>query len=879
MDIKSLISKLSQPCRKALETAAQLSVAQTHFAVEIEHFLIKLLESADTDFLRLLRYYDIDASDVTRELTQAADKFKRGNNRTPVLSPHLPLMLQEAWVVSSLHLGSAHIRSGGIAQALLDNDALRGMIMESAPSLLKLPREKMREDMPELVRGSSDDRGSGLTSDSAQAAQAGRSSSDSKTPALDQYTQDLTAQARAGEIDPVQGRDSEIRQIIDILTRRRQNNPILTGDAGVGKTAVVEGFALRVAKGDVPPVLQHIAVRMLDLGLLQAGAGVRGEFENRLKSVIAEVKASPFPIIMFIDEAHTMIGAGAMAGQGDAANLLKPALARGEVRTIAATTWSEYKKYFEKDPALARRFQVVQVDEPGETAAMAMLRGAAANFERHHRVRILDEAIHDAVTLSNRYISGRKLPDKAVSVLDTACARVAIGQTSMPPEVEAAGRRIDQIEEEVAMLRREQTLDRDHTERISRLVQELETAQEERKLVHARWQEELAVFRAIRELQMKLDVAQGVDGAVHEGMRKELSGLREDLAKIQKNEPMVPLYVDAHVVASVVSGWTGIPMGRMMTDEIHAVLNLKDQMAQRVIGQLPALDAICRRIRTSRADLVDPGKPVGVFLLAGPSGVGKTETAVTLAELLYGGERNMVVINMSEYQEAHTVSGLKGAPPGYVGFGSGGVLTEAVRRDPYTVVLLDEVEKAHPDVMDLFYQVFDKGSLEDGEGLVVNFKNTIILLTSNVGTDLIINACRDRKALPGADELVEKIRPDLLRYFRPAFLGRLVVAPYYPLGDEEIRIIVKLKLGKIQQRFRENHRAELTYDDELVAVIADRCTEVDSGARNIDHILTNTLLPEISAEILERMATGEGFRGVHVSIDQSGSFTYEFQGS
>ena len=876
MDLKTLISKLSPPCRKALEAAAQLCVSQTNFNVEVEHFLLKLLEASDTDIFRVLRYYDVAAGDVTKELTAAMDKFKRGNSRTPVLSPQVPHLLQEAWVVSSLHLGATVVRSGGIVQALLDNEALRGVIMESAPTLLKLPREKMREDMPELIRGSSEDALAGPVSQPSGSGAA----VDSKTPALDQYTQDLTAEARAGKIDPVQARDFEIRQIIDILMRRRQNNPILTGDAGVGKTAVVEGFALRIAKGDVPPPLQPITVRMLDLGLLQAGAGVRGEFENRLKSVIAEVKASPHPIILFIDEAHTLIGAGAAAGQGDAANLLKPALARGELRTIAATTWSEYKKYFEKDPALARRFQVIQVEEPDESAATTMLRGVVPTLEKHHGVRVLDEAVHDAVILSNRYISGRKLPDKAVSVLDTACARVAISQTSMPPEVEAAAREISRIEEEITILKREQAIGREHPERLQSLQESLEGARTGFKKLNDLWQQEVAVFRKIRELQMRADAAASRSAGADEiaSMRKELGHLKDELAAIQKDTPMVPLYVSSRVVASVVSGWTGIPVGKMMTDEIRGVLELREHMAQRVVGQLPALDAIARRIRTSRAELVDPGKPVGVFLLVGPSGVGKTETAIALADLLFGGESNMVVVNMSEYQEAHSVSGLKGSPPGYVGFGTGGVLTEAVRRDPYTVVLLDEVEKAHPDVMDLFYQVFDKGVLEDAEGLVVNFKNTVILLTSNAGSELIIRACQDRSKLPDENELVELIRPELLRYFRPAFLGRLVVVPYYPLGDDEIRTIVKLKLAKIEQRFRENHRAELTYDDSLISAIVDRCTEVDSGARNIDHILTHTLLPEVSAEILERMAAGDEFHGVHVSIDSnSGAFEYKFR--
>ncbi len=664
----------------------------------------------------MLRYYDIDVEDVNAELTRAMEKFTRGSGRTPALSPQIPLLIQESWVVSSLYLGSYSVRSAGVLQAILDHDALRGIVTESAPSILRIPRDKFRQEVRDLIKGSAEDKPLDpsvpppevMTPPPIRTPETNARTAESKTPALDQYTIDLTAQARSGKIDPVQGRDVEIRQIIDILTRRRQNNPILTGDAGVGKTAVVEGFALRIANNDVPPSLQNISLHILDLGLLQAGAGIKGEFENRLKSVIAEVKSSPQPIILFIDEAHTMIGAGGPSGSGDAANLLKPALARGELRTIAATTWSEYKKYFEKDAALARRFQVIQVDEPSEDVALDMLRGVAETLEKHHNVRILDEAIHDAVFLSHRYITGRKLPDKAVSVLDTACARVAIAQTSTPPAIEGATRRIDRLDEEIALLKREQATGKDHSERLGELGKQLEDAQKTKVDLGTRWKQELELFQKISELQKKLE---DVSAASAGEDLPALEQFKKQLADLQKDEPMVPVHVDSQVIASVVSGWTGIPVGKMVTDEIRGVLALKERMEQRVVGQPQALDAICRRIRTSRADLVDPGKPVGVFLLAGPSGVGKTETAITLADLLYGGENNMVVVNMSEYQEAHTVSSLKGAPPGYVGYGTGGVLTEAVRRDPYTVVLLDEVEKAHPDVMELFYQVFDKGTL------------------------------------------------------------------------------------------------------------------------------------------------------------------------
>ncbi len=890
LDLKTLVGKLNPTCRKALETAASFCASQTHYNVEIEHYLLKLIEQQDTDITRLLRYYEVKEQDVVRDLTLSMETFKRGNSRNPALSEHIQKLLQEAWMVSSLHMGSNVIRSGSVLVALYENDALRRMMAEACLPLAKISRDRLKNDIKDIIRGSSEDTQKQTDATGGTTTASGSQQEDdspASTTALAQYTVDLTAEARAGKIDPIQGRDTEIRQIIDILTRRRQNNPILTGEAGVGKTAVVEGFALRVVAGDVPPPLKNISLRTLDLGLLQAGASIKGEFENRLKNVINEVKKSPTPIILFIDEAHTMIGAGGQAGQNDAANLLKPALARGELRTIAATTWAEYKKYFEKDPALARRFQVIKVEEPSEAAAVLMLRGVVETLERHHKVRILDEAVRDAVGLSHRYISGRQLPDKAISVLDTACARVAIGQNDTPPVIEDVVRRIQQIEIEIPILNRELLAGEDHKERITSLADEIEELKDKKVEYEARWKTELGLVAEYNQIHNELeefaaerdmDNLRGEDLQTLMLLNTEIDRLKKELARIQGNEPMVPVCVDSIVIADVISGWTGIPVGKMLSDEIRTILSLKEKMAERVVGQQHALEAIARRIQTSRADLTDPGKPMGVFLLVGPSGVGKTETAVTLAEILFGGERNMVSVNMSEYQEAHTVSSLKGAPPGYVGYGTGGVLTEAVRRNPYSVVLLDEIEKAHPDVMELFYQVFDKGMLEDGEGVVVNFRNTIILLTSNVGTETIMGVCQDPNDLPDADTLVECLRPELVNVFKPALLGRMVVAPYYPLTDDIMRDIVRLKLGKIQARFVENHNATLTYDDAVIAAISARCTEVDSGARAVDNILTNSLLPQLSNEVLERMVDGSMFVSVHIGVDDGGVFHYTFDG-
>ncbi|WP_206956181.1 type VI secretion system ATPase TssH [Trinickia acidisoli] len=892
IDIRTLVSRLDPACKHAMELAAQLCVRQTHYNVDVEHFLLQLLESDAPDLKAILEHFEVAAADVCAQLQKAVDQFKRGNGRTPALSPNFSRLFQEAWLLSSMLLGQQQIRSGTILLALLEIDSLRGLLIDSAPSLLKIPRATLRESLPAVLAGSNEDGGPAAAPSNGAAGAAGSSSGQAPLPAmpsaagssggsaLAQYTVDLTALAREGAIDPICGRDLEIRQLIDVLLRRRQNNPILTGEAGVGKTAVVEGFAQRIVQGQVPPALTNVTVRSLDLALLQAGAGVKGEFENRLKSVIAEVKASPVPVILFIDEAHQLIGAGGSEGQGDAANLLKPALARGELRTIAATTWAEYKKYVERDPALARRFQVVKVDEPSEAVAIEMLRGMVAKLAHHHGVEILDEAVRDAVKLSHRYISGRQLPDKAISVLDTACARVAIGQSGVPEDIEALGRSLESGQNQLRILRHEAATGADHADAIAALTRQLD----EQRAKHARLTDKLATEqRAVEEiLAWRSKIARQVDAhePAEEGedapsLLANLGRLEKGLEAVQNDEPMVPVYVDSEMVAEVISGWTGIPVGRMLADELHTVLYLHDKLAERVVGQDEALDAIARRVRTFRADLDDPGKPVGVFLLVGPSGVGKTETAAALADTLYGGERNMITVNMSEFQEAHSVSGLKGAPPGYVGYGRGGVLTEAVRRRPYSVVLLDEMEKAHPDVLELFFQVFDKGVMEDGEGVPIDFKNTLILLTSNAAQEVITEASQGGRR-PPPEELIERLRPALLRQFSPAFLGRLALVPYYHLGDAQIAAIVNLKLDRLAERFARNHHAQMTWDDDFARVITERCKEVDSGARNVDHILTHIVLPELAREVLERISVAESFDAVHLSFTPAGGLAFSF---
>jgi type VI secretion system protein VasG len=873
-NLKTLISKLNDATRKAFEASAGLCVGRTHYDIEIEHYLAKVLDATDNDVASILKHFEVNRSRLTAELERALDNFKTGNARSPAFSPYLVKMLTEAWSVASLDFNAGNIRTGFTLLALLDNPELSRLVKETSKEMAKVSPEVLRANFYDIVHASRESQVALATGGTQEAgeAPAGPGASGGKTPHLDQYTVNLTANAKAGKIDPVLGRDSEIRQMIDILMRRRQNNPILTGEAGVGKTAVVEGLANRVALGDVPPALEGVHIHTLDLALLQAGAGVKGEFENRLKGLINEVKSSTTKIILFIDEAHTMIGAGGQAGQNDAANLLKPALARGELRTIAATTWSEYKKYFEKDPALARRFQVVKVEEPSEAVAAIMLRGIVGALEKHHGLRILDEAVTSTVKLSHRYIAGRQLPDKAVSVLDTACARLSLGQNTTPPRIEDLQRKIDALEVQKRVLERETKVGANHSEKLEQIAAEVETATVEKAELNQQWEKEKELIGGIRALKEKLEAADHTAPA-DPATQAELSKLEGELAELQGEKGMMRVSVDSQIVGEVISAWTGIPLGKMVKNEIDTVLTLDEHLKKRVIGQDHALAAIARRILTSRANMDDPVKPVGVFLLVGPSGVGKTETAIALADILYGGERNMITINMSEFQEAHTVSTLKGSPPGYVGYGEGGVLTEAVRRRPYSVVLLDEVEKAHPDVLELFFQVFDKGRMEDGEGREIDFRNTIILLTSNAATDLLAKLTSDPETAPDHVTLAKAIKPDLDKVFKPAFLGRLMIVPYYPVRDEALKQIIRLKLGKIQKRLRETHKITLDYDDALLNEVAARCTEVESGARNVDNILSNTMLPDLSRQILGRFAEGTSANRVQVSV-AGGELTY-----
>jgi type VI secretion system protein VasG len=870
VNLKSLIGKLNNPTRSALEAAAGLCLSRTNYNIEIEHFLLKLMDAADNDVSRIFYRFGINQSRLSAELTRSLDKLKSGNARTPAISPSVLKMMTTAWTLGSIDYGAAQIRTGYTILALTQDEELARQMREVSKEFEKVEAEALKKDFVSIVAGSHEDE---VTASEGEAPAGGGAPrpGGGKTANLDQYTVNLSENAKKGKLDPVLGRDVEIRQIIDILMRRRQNNPILTGEAGVGKTAVVEGFALRIASGDVPPALKNVTLRTLDLALLQAGAGIKGEFENRLKGLIEEVKSSPTPIILFIDEAHTMIGAGGQAGQNDAANLLKPALARGELRTIAATTWSEYKKYFEKDPALARRFQVVKVDEPTEAVCSVMIRGIAASLEKHHKVRILDDGVNAAVRFSHRYIAGRQLPDKAVSVLDTACARLALGQNSTPPAIENATRQLDDLDVQERVLTRETAAGADHSERLEEIKTKRASVEASLAVLKERFEKESGLVTRIRDLRGSLEegTGEGLDAK-----RAELEQLNSELDALQGDSPLLRVCVDSHIVGEVISAWTGIPVGKMLKDEVQTVLTLEDHLGTRVIGQGHALEAIAQRIRTSRASLEDPNKPIGVFMLVGPSGVGKTETALALADLMYGGERNLITINMSEFQEAHTVSTLKGSPPGYVGYGEGGVLTEAVRRRPYSVVLLDEVEKAHPDVLELFFQAFDKGQMEDGEGREIDFKNTIIILTSNAATDTMMKLCADPETMPFPEGIVKAMKPELNKIFKPAFLGRMVIIPFYPIRDEALKRIIGLKLGKIQRRLYENHKINLICDDALTDEVARRCTEVESGARNVDNVLTNTLLPEISRQILGRIAEGRKLDSIRVGVAADGSFLY-----
>ncbi|MYN41275.1 type VI secretion system ATPase TssH [Duganella sp. FT109W] len=886
INLKTLISKLNDTSRAAATRAASLCVSLGQYEVDVEHLFLALLEQPKSDLALIARQSDISITQLEADLRAEVGRFKNGNTRTPVFSARLPKLFENAWLIASLDLqddAHAQIRSGHLLQALLTDTELSQLAARSSKLFARFDLEQIKHNLDKITAGSEETpvaRPAAATDEGGDPVGDLQARAASKTPALDQFTTNLTQRARDGKVDPVIGRDLEIRQAIDILMRRRQNNPILTGEAGVGKTAVVEGLALRIAQNDVPDVLKGVEIHTLDMGLLQAGASVKGEFENRLKNVIDEVKKSPHAIILFIDEAHTMIGAGGTAGQNDAANLLKPALARGELRTIAATTWGEYKKYFEKDAALARRFQVVKVEEPSEELACAMLRGMAPLMEKHFGVRVYDEAITEAVRLSHRYIMGRQLPDKAISVLDTACAKVALGQNATPALIENLARKIERIDAEATALEREQGEGgADAAARLKELRESRAAADEQHKSLSERWEKEKALTAKIIEARAAsaAPAATGDQAATGEGgQARDIQAMVAELRALQGETPMVPVQVDGHVVAEIVAGWTGIPLGKMVKDEIKTVLRLKENLEQRVLGQPHAIEAVAQRVRTSRANLDDPNKPKGVFLFVGPSGIGKTETALALADALYGGERKLITINMSEYQEAHSVSGLKGSPPGYVGYGEGGVLTEAVRRNPYSVVLLDEVEKAHPDVMELFFQVFDKGVMDDAEGREIDFRNTIIILTSNVASGAMMQACLNKspEELPSVEELEQLIRPALMKQFKPAFLGRLKVIPFYPIPDDVLVDIIKLKLGKIERRIAANHKAEFSYDEALVEAVLARCTEVDSGARNVDNILNGTLLPEIAESVLARMAEGAAIAKIKVSANKQGQFKY-----
>ena len=894
----NLFGKLNEVGYKSIESATKLCKLRGNSYVELVHWIDQISNQQDADFHHILRHFDIDLSAISRDITNNLEMLRGGASAISDFSDDISQGVERGWVYSTLLFGDGVVRTGHLMVGLLKTPSLRNRLLSISKLFEQIKLEQLIEEFDSIVSGSPEDSmtakdgyriGGGAVPGEASGAMAPAAMG--KQEALAKYTTNMTEAASNVNMDPIVGRDEEIRQMVDILMRRRQNNPILTGEAGVGKTAVVEGFAQRIARGDVPPSLADVQLLSLDIGLLQAGASMKGEFENRLRQVIEEVQSSEKPIILFIDEAHTLIGAGGAAGTGDAANLLKPALARGELRTVAATTWAEYKKHIEKDPALTRRFQVVKVEEPSEEKAVLMMRGIASTMEKHHQVQILDEALEAAVKLSHRYIPARQLPDKSVSLLDTAAARVAISQHAVPASLDDSRKKLQALETEQKIIANEKSVGVVTAERESKVLELLDQERVRETALVSRWEAEKDVVTQILALRAKLragdspvegtgsdleaSVEQNQDAKASDGsandqsagseaatgqpvpfdrdaLLAELTSLQDKLSVLQGEDPLILPTVDEQAVASVVQDWTGVPVGRMVKNEIETVLNLSTHLSKRIIGQDHALEMIAKRIQTSRASLDNPSKPIGVFMLAGSSGVGKTETALALADVLYGGEHNVITINMSEFQEAHTVSTLKGAPPGYVGYGEGGVLTEAVRRRPYSVVLLDEVEKAHPDVHEMFFQVFDKGWMEDGEGRVIDFKNTLILLTTNAGTDLIMNMCKDPELMPSPEGISKALREPLLSIFPPALLGRLVTIPYYPLNDQMIGAIARLQLGRIERRIKENHGIEFVYNDDVVALIAQRCNELDSGGRMIDSILTNSMLPEISRHLLER---------------------------
>ena len=924
-----MFGKLTSVAYRSMESATVFCKMRGNPYVEIVHWIHQVLTLKDSDIQHLVNHYKLDNSRLAADLTRTLDELPRGATSIRDFSDTLQNAVKEGWLFSSLLFNKPAVRSGHIIVSLLKISNLRKELLAISHEFSKIDIDDFCDNFDKVLSGSPEETmqasdGSNLTGgvEPGETSSAIAPAQMGKQEALKQFTQNLTESAKLGKIDNIVGRDDEIRQIIDILMRRRQNNPILTGEAGVGKTAVVEGFAVRIAKGDVPPPLRDVQLHSLDLGLLQAGASMKGEFEERLKSVIEEVQSSDKPVILFIDEAHTLIGAGGSAGQGDAANLLKPALARGELRTIAATTWSEYKKYFEKDPALTRRFQNILVEEPDDNKGIQMMRGISKSLQKHHKVQILDEALEASVILSRRYIPGRQLPDKSVSVLDTASARVAVSHYAEPIAVENSRRTIEALKLEIEILEKEEIIGEEHSSRLADLEEKLTVEKENYNKLKERWLEEKNLVEKIVELKNKLketldikeeknetdketsennngeetseikpetinkaeNISSDTDNVINIALtaeeiiesKTELKELENKLEELQGETPLILPSVGEAAIASVIADWTGIPLGNMVSNQITQVLKLADTLKERVVGQDHALEAIAKRIQTSRASLEDPNKPIGVFLLAGTSGTGKTETALALAEALYGGEDNLITINMSEFQEAHTVSTLKGAPPGYVGYGEGGVLTEAVRRRPYSVVLLDEIEKAHPDVHEIFFQVFDKGRMEDGEGRLIDFRNTVIIMTSNAGSDLVANMCKDPEMMPDPDGLAEAMHEPLLKVFPAALLGRLVTIPFFPLSDEVMNNIITLKLQKVIKRIKVRYNIPLTYSTEVLTLIRQRCNEVESGARVIDGIITNTLLPEISRTFLNTMLEGKELISVDINVKDD-EFNYKFQ--
>ncbi|WP_425641700.1 type VI secretion system ATPase TssH [Marinomonas gallaica] len=879
MNTRALIGKLSATSRAAFESAASLAVTHKHYAVELEHIVLALTQAPATGARQALSRYNVNVDQLQGNILTVFERFDKGHTGAPSFSPNVVELIRKAWLLSSLEYGDEDVAGNALLVALFKEPAMALQLTSQLPALAQFDQEDFVRNGPNLIKLENPNAGGSQGTQADGAAEASVGNPAQGDSALASYTLDLTGRARSGELDPVVGREAEIRQVIDILCRRRQNNPILTGEAGVGKTAIVEGLAQRIVDGDVPDSLQDVDIRILDLTLLQAGAGVRGEFENRLKGVVEEVKQSPKPIILFIDEAHTLIGAGNSGGQGDAANILKPALARGELRTIAATTWAEYKKYFEKDAALTRRFQVVKVDEPSPENAMRMLRTLAPHFEAHHQVMILDEAIRDAVLLSKRYISGRQMPDVCVSVLDTACSRVNLELRNAPAALDNLNASLDQQQRELSALERENSLYGGFVEEVEALRATIDQLESEKVIVEQAWQKEKALVDQIVALRQQISDADVEQALELVAWKEELTAHLVELDVLQGEAPLVRPHVDSQVIAEVISSWTGIPAGRMVSSEIQKVLTVQTELQKRIIGQDHALDAVSQSVRIASAKLKDPKQPIGVFMFCGSSGVGKTETALALADLLYGGEQNLTVINMSEFKEEHKVSLLMGAPPGYVGHGEGGVLTEAVRRKPFSVILLDEMEKAHPGVQDIFYQIFDKGSMKDSEGRDIDFRNTLIIMTSNAGTETISQYYADPDTAPAPEKLEGLIKDEMLNYFKPAFLGRTRLVPFLPLTDDVMSNIIRLQLNRVGQRLAEQYKAQFEFSDAVIDTIVSRCKEVDTGARNAIHIINRTLLPEISMHVLESMGEEQSIIGVTIDMDDNSQFTYQLQRS